>query len=493
LVARSKDSTTVVIAFAWFFAALSMLALLTPPGATHDEAYHLRSIWCGRGERSPFCSDRYVDEADGYVARTNLEVPICQVSARAPLHCPGSQTGETISPTDEGRYPPVFYFLLSWLVTTSTSASVVLMRVAVALSITMILGLMMWLFPSEHRKALFLVIMTVFPATGVTLFASINPSAWSAIGVGTGWLALHAALVPRRSRSPISRLGLAGIGLTAMCMAISSREDASLFLLLPVTFVAVDALRWNPRQRRLRLLPLVLGPTSVLVVGLWQMSLPAVAEYLQSLFSYSDGQSDNYTFYSENLLQALPNALHALGSLPMTSPVLVPEIVLISNLAILAYFLIRSYNAGEVLQKVGAVVSVIYIAVMIATQVALIDSRDFGGVEPRYVYPLFLFVSGWWFLQGNLDFGPKMADIFRVGSRIATASFALVCYSLAERYVDRQTFSFRYLPDGPDNWWWDGMPVGPTVIVVLASVFIWMFFRRLRCLLAEDPRSVVTS
>lgn len=59
---------------------------------------------------------------------------------------------------------------------------------------------------------LFLLSLSVFPSTGLFLFASINPSSWTAFGVGIGWLAMHASMSGTvsswRRRVPLLSLGL---------------------------------------------------------------------------------------------------------------------------------------------------------------------------------------------------------------------------------------------------------------------------------------------
>lgn len=118
------------------FAALSMVALLSPPGATHDEWYHVSSIWCGQGEREPFCLERFPENG---IALINLELTNCQINQEALLLCPLNRTGKSTPVTNFGQYPKLFYFTLSWFVVPWAENSVAVTRVASAFFMSLVL------------------------------------------------------------------------------------------------------------------------------------------------------------------------------------------------------------------------------------------------------------------------------------------------------------------------------------------------------------------
>jgi hypothetical protein len=78
--------------------------------------------------------------------------------------------------------------------------------------------------------------------------------------------------------------------------------------------------------------------------------------------------------------------------------------------------------------------------------------------------------------------GPKnllarVERYLKFGGLISTVSFTLLVFTVAERFVDKQTYTLRWLPEGPDQWWWTWVPVGPNIPMVVAPLFFWFFMR----------------
>ncbi len=463
-----------------------MLALLSPLGATHDEAYHARSIWCGQGERSPYCLERFINEDGERVARTNIEIQNCQVNSREPLLCPTDRTGQSVFRTNDGLYPGLFYFTLSWFVVPYVSVSTVLVRLASISIITAVFGVTMWLLPSRHRLVLLLVSLTAFTGTGFFLFSSINPSSWTSFGVGVGWLAIHAALIADRLPRK-RRLALTGVGLLASVMAVGSRLDSIPFLTFTAYLIGLHFLWVRFPTRRARLLA-VGAITPIIAILLLERFAPSQIVFdVQRMYTYAPGQPNNLTFFTDNLLQGVPNALLALGTVPTKSGVPVPGIAYLSALVLLSLFAFHSYNRASKLQLFGALSSALVISFTIAAQVALVDNRDTGGVEPRYVYPLLVFAIGWWYLQGPDDLHARMQHYLRPAVITTTLIFSLFTFAAAERFVDRTSSGLRLLPEGPDNWWWSWAPFGPNVPLLFAPLFLWLFFTALLRAMADSP------
>jgi hypothetical protein len=116
---------------------------------------------------------------------------------------------------------------------------------------------------------------------------------------------------------------------------------------------------------------------------------------------------------------------------------------------------------------------------MIMTQVATNDYRDIGSVEPRYVYPLLLFGLGWWFLQASDESLVNISQRSRQIVLVAVGIYVVSTFSITERFVDYQSYGFRLIPEGPDQWWWTGLPVGPNTVLVLSVLSLWRFLTRL--------------
>jgi len=453
-----------------------MVALMSPPGATHDEWYHATSIWCAGGIQSPYCLEVGNDLEGVYSAQTNLKAVNCQQSLNQPLVCPTNQDIDYRFRTNSDQYPEGYYRFLNLLLVPSVEASFILMRVATALIISLILGTLMFLMPKRHRTILFLVILSTFSGTGYFLFASINPSSWTAFGVGVGCLPVHAALISR-DEPTWKRVAMLLLGVLCLLMAVVSRWDGIPFVGL-VLLLALFHGFWSLFPNRRATTLFTIGAlTAIAALGLMFLSPRSLFFDLGLLYQYAPGQPDNWIFISRNLIEGLPNALWALGSVPTMTSVQLPGLSLIAGLAILSFLAISTFNRQDKVQLVGALLISVVIGLTIAAQIAQTDSRDSGWIEARYSYPLLILLGSWWFLTGPELFSERVHSSLRYVSIVTAAVFALSMFAVLERYVDRQSHGLRVIPDGPDQWWWSFVPFSPNVVAVLAPVFLWQFLR----------------
>jgi hypothetical protein len=212
--------------------------------------------------------------------------------------------------------------------------------------------------------------------------------------------------------------------------------------------------------------------------------------HLQILTKFSEGQPDNIQFLSSNLLQGVWSSFRGMGSVPVSSQLDLPGIVIVLSAISLGTIALRTYDPGRRVQIVGVAIGSLVLGLATAAQVAVTDVRDFGLIEPRYALPLTSALVGWWFLHGPDDLPDRIGNVLRGASIVSTASFALMTFSIAERFVDRQTYTLRLLPEGPDQWWWSWMPVGPNVLMLFAPIFFWFFVRGITNGLVFKGRSI---
>jgi hypothetical protein len=452
-----------------------MVALLSQPGATHDEWYHVSSIWCGHGEREPYCPRKVPESGTAII---NLDLTNCQKNQETPLLCPVNQVGQSQPVTNFGLYPPVFYFVLSWFVTPWTEASVVVVRIVSALFVSLVLGMLAYLLPRRYRLVMLLMMLTTLTGTGFYLFASINPSSWTALGVGFGWLGIHAGLAPG-GVLPRRRVALICAGVLAWVMALGSRWDAAPFVALQVVLLAGHLLWLYFPHQRLRVLFWSIVCPIALALVLQLLTPMKPSRYMSHLFTFSADEPDNVAFISHYFLHGLPNVLRSLGSVPTMSGIVLPHIIFVSGLVILSWFVGHFFNKREYLQSLGAGLVVVGVSLAIMVQVAAVDDRDAFGVEPRYSFPLLPFLIGWWFLFGDDAASDRAQRYIKPAAIVVTGVFGLTMFSVAERFIDVQTYGLRILPEGPDQWWWSWMPVGPNVVLGIAIFAVWMFFENL--------------
>jgi hypothetical protein len=380
---------------------------------------------------------------------------------------------------DSGNYPPLFHLAMSWFVGSSVELSIVLMRLFSALVVSSLLALTMWLFPPRYRLVLLLAMLTAFTTQGYFLLASINPSSWAVVGVGLGWLALHAALAPGE-QSKGQRIALACVCLLAWIMAIGSRWDAAGFVALTAVMTC-SQLVWVyvPKRRKILSIGTVaLGFASAAVVQ--KLTIIDPFRLFRILFSYDDGDPDNIAFFTQNFLNGLPNSIKTFGEVASHPGVVLPGFVFQAALVLFGFLMLQAFNGKNPLQLLGFVATASAISLMFMAWHSSRLERDATELSSRYALPLLVFAVGWWYLLGPVNLLQRFTRYLRAASIASTVLFALTVFTYAERQIDFQTLGLRYLPEGLDQWWWPWMPVGPNVLVVLAIACMWRFFESFR-------------
>ena len=441
----------------------------------------MASIWCAQGERDPYCQERVPVDSDSgepeLLAIVGVSARYCTTEPRTP--CPPLLQGESELVPNDNQYPPLFHFVMSWFVGSSVEVSIVLMRLVSAFIVSSLLALTMWLFPPRYRLVLLLVMLTSFTTQGFFLLASINPSSWAVVGVGVGWLALHAALAPGE-QSKERRIALACVCLLAWVMAIGSRWDAAGFAAL-TALMTLFQLAWVyfPKHRKMLSLEAI---TLSLVLGALVQKLTIIdpLRLFGNLFIYANGEPDNIAFFTQNFLNGLPNAFKAFGEVAAHPGVVLPGFVYPAALVLTGYFMIQTFTQKNPFQLLGFVVVAAAISLMFMTWHGFRNERDATELSSRYSLPLLVFAVGWWYLFGPTHLSERVSRHVKAATRTAIVLFSFTVFAYAERNVDVQTFGLRYLPEGLDQWWWSWMPVGPNVLVVLAIACVWRFFGSLR-------------
>lgn len=464
------------------FVTLSLVALLSQPGASKDEWFHAASIWCGQGERETLCPEAHSGDGKVTEVRTSFSVSGCAAQPKYPLVCTfrSGDTAPTMAAND-GIYPRLFYFVLSWVVVPSIELGVLLARVVNALLVSMVLGLFMWLLPPRHRIALFSILLVSLPVTGSFLWSSIHPGSWTSVGVGLGWLALHASLtcdnMLRRRQ-----LALFAAGLIGFVMAVGSSWDSVpmlLFVFLLVGSQMVLVRTTNRKRVSLILMLLVIGT----IVTAELSSGPSPFKLITSFLGFLSSEPDRLTVMTTSVLQKVPSALDSLASVPTMNTVWLPELVYVLSVLIIALQVYGGANSRSAWQKIGFGSTLVFLALLLVRQNMTFDYRAMHTIEASLTFPMLLFAMAWWQLFGPSDMFKRIASSLNLVIGLATATFLLSQYTIIERFSDRQTYGARLVPDGPDNWWWKWLPVSPTVVVFVAAGFLWIFLQKVKHIL----------
>lgn len=469
--------------FGWLFAALSLTALLSQPGAIHNEWSHAAGIWCGRGERALYCPE-IENSSDGMrLAKTNIAFRDCWSTQTAPRICPTIVSAEAATRTPISPTWSVFNYSYSWLVVPSVDVSLLIIRLANALVLTTVLSLLFGLLPRQYQIVTSFLILVVCTTPGIFLLTSASPITWMTIGVGVGWLPLHAAFAPSGlERSKRKRLAACGALLVIAGLASDRNSLPQFVTVLTLLSCHLAWLHFPLRRASLLQLLSVAGVTFVISME-WLSSrvtrrllIPKIDGQTASVLGSTNGSFG----FMKDLFPAVPKVADLMVSFPgwdVSDPrlltVSLPEIVGFGSIALLGVFFVRTANRDEPLQAGGVLAILIVLSLLFYATASI---RDTAIADPTIAYPLVVFLIGWWLLLAPNQRLVELEASRKSAAIIATCLFALTVFTTAERFVDRQSFGLRYLPEGRDQWWWSWMPISPNVVLILTPLLLWMFF-----------------
>jgi hypothetical protein len=159
------------------------------------------------------------------------------------------------------------------------------------------------------------------------------------------------------------------------------------------------------------------------------------------------------------------------------NPLILPELVYVSGILIFSLVMFKGFNPQSIWQKIGLASVVVFSTLLLVRQDIVFDFRAMPTIDALHSFPLLVFVVSWWLLMGPSDLFERVSSSLNVIVGLATATFLFTQFTVVERFADHQSYGIRMIPDGPDNWWWPWMPVGPTISVVLATFFFWRFLQ----------------
>lgn len=215
-------------------------AVSSPVGSAPDDDFHLASIWCSAG--SPFCEEGTNPETRE-LPRNVAQAAYCyRYDSSQTADC----TAETVTDTSlvpvthvnqvESLYPTGYYRVMSLMVSDDVERSVLLMRLANALLVSVLLALLLRTAPAGIGFATSAALAITFVPLGLFVVGSTNPSAWAVPGLLLFWG--YALSLLRRGdwRSRRTWLLAAGTVITGM-MTITARVDSAAYLVVAVLVV----------------------------------------------------------------------------------------------------------------------------------------------------------------------------------------------------------------------------------------------------------------
>lgn len=437
--------------------ALLAWGISSPVGSSPDDDYHMASIWCSAGEADGICEST-ADPDRRLLPGELLKAAKCYAfiedqSASCPL-----PEGKML-PTDRGNwsyasYPPLFYSVMSPLVTQDVSVSVVLMRSANALLYVGILTALFLLLPRAMRPVLVWGAVISAVPLGLFLIPSVNPSSWAVLSATGLWVAAWGYF----RQTGVRKWLLAGLSAILLIMGAGSRSDAAVYGVIALLAAAVLAFR---RQRQYAL----------------DLILPAALGIIAIVFFFSAGQSAIVTgdtavddgalstgtliLINGKMLPQLWAGVFGLSGLGWLDT-LMPGIVWITALTVFAAVCFWGFRRGG-WRKWLAVGGVAASLVVIPMYILVHDGVTVGaGVQPRYIYPLIIMLGGValvGFARPGLALGRVQLVVVAAG---LAAANSVALHTNLRRYItgmDSQSFNLN----ANIEWWWN-MPVSPMIV-----------------------------
>lgn len=460
------------------FLVLAAWAFASPVGAGPDDDYHLISTWCANGGSEQCAQGSEPGTREVAVALDRVACYAYDPDASAACQQPGfdGASTETDRGNFAGEYPPVYYTVMRMLAGPDLLVSALAMRlVNAALFVGLATALWLLLSPQRRRELLWGWLVVLVPL-GLFLIPSNNPSGWALTGVGTAFLALlgwwEASGSSRRRR-----IGLGVIAAVGVLMAAGARGDAAIYAVGAVATATIIAAPWSgmPWRRwwRWAWLPAILVVSAVVFFATAGQSGVAAGGFSGSSGSVppESGAPTGAALVAFNLLQ-LPRLWTgvwggwALGWLDTTMPAIVPWA------AASAFIVVAFAGIGRLdRRKAIALGGVLAVLVVLPVWVLSRGGNTVGdNLQPRYLLPLIaLFAliavtvprsrAGWGFT--------RVQTVIVLGALVLANLVALQIN--LRRYVtgsDQQGFNL----DAGAEWWWTGLPLGPTAVWALGAL-----------------------
>jgi len=469
---------------------LGSWALASPVGAGPDDDFHLVSTWCSGPAVDELCTEGSSPQTR-VVPRALLEAPCFAYDPEESAAC---QLGtldwtvpmqavvldETTRGNFGGEYPPLYYAVTGLLTGANAESSALAMR---ALTIALFLGLasaLHLLLPARLVPALYGGLLVTIVPLGVFLFGTNNPSAWAVIGVATSAVALLGYFESEGRR----KLALAAVFVVGVLMAAGSRADAAIFAGLGIAVIGMLAAAPTKRFVLDAILPAVMGLVALaffLSSGQSSAGTGGFGGPIRTAgadggaVSVAINDAAEPTLADAGLL--FYNLLNApfiwsgawgqwgLGWLDTSMPAIVP---LAGIAAFVALGFVALRGAG---MRVVAAVALVAVALWAVPVYVLQAGGNVVGeqVQPRYLLPLIVLLGVVLLIRpvGN-PIVLSRVQRWVIVVAVTGAHFVALHMNL-RRYVTGTDEPGPNLDAGLE-WWWGGLPIGPTALWLIGSL-----------------------
>lgn len=474
-------------------------------GSSPDDQVHMASIWC-----SDFAGEEceVIEETGERLIPGGLVDAMC--TTQNPFQSAGCQPLLNLQDppmvptlnvnTVTGAYPAGFYMTMNLFVQDDIERAIVSMRVVNGAIFVFLIAALWWLLPSRFLQPLTWSWLLTLTPLGFFLIASVNPSSWAIMSVGTGWLAAMGFL---ETENRWKAIGLGTVYVITALMAFASRTDSAVFFILTsglAIFLSPLEFRRLMRRAWLPLLPFIVAVGNVLIRGVNEVGQLGVIEEgfgSRTIERYGEplpwakganpeptGEFD-WNLLWNNIWDAPALWLGFVGGYPFGSlgwlDTLLPQFVpfaLIFVISSVAFVGIQGAKWRRKIAIMGMILGAWALPVYILQLGGFIIGEEF---QPRYLLPIFTVLVGVTLLK-EVSGAPLQWGKFRLWSIWLPV---VIAHSIAlHTGMRRYTTGFGlggWDLDAQREWWWLFLPefIGANAVWSAGSIafgFIAMYF-----------------
>lgn len=449
--------------------ALAAWALSSPLGASPDDDFHLNSAWCGLGERDGLCEATEEDRIKRVPVETHNSAFCFAFKPEQSAECQElGNAGEALDliPTERGnfvnQYPPLYYAFTGMFASQDVVLSALAMRLTNALIFLGLVTAVSIALPSSIRRAVIWPAVLALVPLGMFLVASNNPSSWAITSALTAWAAYYGYLLSSGRRKFL----LALLTVIAAAVGAGARSDSAAYTVLAMLLASLLVAQWSRRF----LLKSLLGVGVLALVIVLNLGSRSAGVATSGFGGSSDVNIDGFALVASNALN-MPFlwtgvfGTWGLGWLDTS----MPAIVWFATLSAFVSIIFWALRGTTPRQKVA--IAVIALALWaIPSYVLLLSKAQIGAeVQPRYILPLVIIIAGFALVR-HPEAAPHAltgAQTLVVGLAIAGANLVALHVNM-RRYVTGTDGQGINLDVGAE-WWWEGLPFGPTAVWLVGS------------------------
>ena len=444
-------------------------SLTNPPGSTHDEWFHLGSIWCANGVDRDHCTDRYPGGGIADIDTSSCIFPLNTEIRSCSEVVPGGYMVRSDS------YPNGFYQVMKFFVPLGNSLNVLSMRVFNGLVASILLLVQIILLKPKHRTAWLSGFTLTLVPMGVFLVSSVHPSGWGLTACVHGWMFLITAITSDKSDRK-RQIGAFVSWFLCGAMCLVSRYDVfGLFLI--TSAMALIFAKASEAKRRVSIAVILFSLASAVFLLLSQF---VDRLSLTKLFATNPGDYDNQTWVTAWLIRAIAIPVEILGTGQIAHRgIVMPPIVWILGIAVVAPVLIFSL-IGINIRQIGVLATSIVLLFFAVLWFNQLMYRDLENLNGRYIIPLLPAMIGLvvYTSKSSIQF-LEIREFRLVAISILGVAHSVSLHTVLDVFVDGQSFSFLPITVGDTGWWWVGLPIGPNFVWLLGSLSFIQFLRKI--------------